>query len=77
MAYTLTIKELIKRPILRNDQVYEFLNKMSDEEIKQFDSEVYESIKKEGINTFPEVNAKFMAKVIDNQILYTIFQMEL
>ena len=35
MEYTIEIEELIKRPIIRSDKPEEFLNKMTDNEIRQ------------------------------------------
>ena len=34
MKYALTIMELLKRPIIRNDKSFEWENKMTDEELK-------------------------------------------
>jgi hypothetical protein len=75
MKYTINIDELIKRPIIRDDQRHESLNKMSDEEIKQFEYEVEQSLIEEGVvQKFPDWNAAFLAKMIDREILYTIFK---
>jgi 16S rRNA C967 or C1407 C5-methylase (RsmB/RsmF family) len=74
MKYTLTIQELIQRPIIRNDNAYEFLNKMTNEEIEQWDKEVEQMLKDENVpDMFPDWNAAYLAKVIDRQILYDLF----
>ena len=36
MKYSLSIEELIRRPIIRNDAWLEYLNKMNDDEIVQW-----------------------------------------
>jgi 16S rRNA C967 or C1407 C5-methylase (RsmB/RsmF family) len=74
MEYTLTIQELIQRPIIRNDNAYEFLNKMTNEEIKQWDKEAEQMLKDEKIpEMFPDWNAAYLTKIIDRQILYDLF----
>ena len=74
MKYKLTILELIQRPIIRNDNAYEFLNKMTDKEIDQWDKEVMQMLKKEKVlEVFPDWNAAYLAKMIDRQILYDLF----
>ena len=71
MEYTVKIGELIARPLIRNDQTYDFLNKMTDEEIDQWDKEVAEMLKEEKVpEIFPDWNAAYLAKLIDRQILY-------
>jgi len=75
MKYTISIIELIKRPIIRKDKPEEFLNKMTDDEFKQFDEEITINLKKEKtIENFPEWNAAYLAKLIDRSILYDIFK---
>jgi 16S rRNA C967 or C1407 C5-methylase (RsmB/RsmF family) len=74
MEYTLTIQELIQRPVIRNDNAYEFLNKMTNEEIEQWDKEVMEILKDEKTpEKFPDWNAAYLSKMIDRQILYDLF----
>ena len=75
MKYTLKIEELIKRPIIRNDRPEEFLNKMTDEEIEQWEKEVEQNLMQEGVDKkFPDWNAAFLAKTIDRGILYSLFK---
>jgi hypothetical protein len=74
MEYSIKIGELIARPVIRNDQVYDFLNKMTDEEIDQWDEEVTEILIEEKVpEMFPDWNTAYMAKCIDYQILYELF----
>jgi 16S rRNA C967 or C1407 C5-methylase (RsmB/RsmF family) len=74
MKYAIKIGELIIRPVIRDDQVYEFLNKMTDEEIDQWDKEVSEMLKEENVpEMFPDWNVAYMAKLVDRQILYDLF----
>ena len=75
MKYSLKFDELLKRPIIRNDQMFEFLNKMTDEEIKQWDKEVELTLKEEKVpNVYPDWNAAYYAKLVDRDILYRLFQ---
>jgi hypothetical protein len=77
MEYTLTLKELISRPVIRNDQVCEFLNRMTDEEIEQWDKEVYAVLKEENVpEVFPDWNGAYLAKLIDREILFGLFQLK-
>ena len=76
--YSISIQELIERPEIRND--YEgnmkWLNKMTDEEIDQFNEEAYAMCIEEGTpDKFPDLNAAHMAKTIDRGILYDLFLM--
>jgi hypothetical protein len=73
-AYSITIPELIKRPIIREDFDEEWMNKMTDLEISQWDKETYAIIESEGITDFPAVNAAHLSKHIDISILYKIFK---
>jgi len=76
MEYTITIQELMSRPIIRNDYDEEWMNKMTEEELNQFDKESYEICLKEGIeNKYPDINAACLAKHIDRSILYKLFKM--
>lgn len=69
------IHELISRPIIRNDQSEEFLNKMSDNEIMQWEMEISQSLIADGVKQqFPEWNAAFLSKLIDWSIMYDIIK---
>jgi hypothetical protein len=77
MEYSITIQELIKRPIIRNDKAEEFLNKMTDEEIHQWEKEVEQILFGEGVvQKFPDWNVEFLAKTIDRGILYELFKLQ-
>jgi hypothetical protein len=77
MEYSITIQELIKRPIIRNDKAEEFLNKMTDEEIHQWEKEVEKILLGEGVvQRFPDWNVEFLAKTIDRGILYELFKLQ-
>ena len=74
MGYSISLRELIKRPIIRNDQPHEYLNKMSDEEINQYYNEIYLVLDKDKVSlSYPDRNAAFLAKIIDHDILYRLF----
>jgi hypothetical protein len=74
ITYSITVPELIKRPIIREDFDEEWMNKMTDLEISQWDKETYAIIESEGITDFPAVNAAHLSKHIDRSILYKIFK---
>jgi hypothetical protein len=71
-TYSISIRELLDRPTIRNDKPWEWMNKMTDEEIKQFDEETEQIIKERGdiADAF-----SFMTTYTDRGILYTIFQL--
>lgn len=74
MEHTIKIEELIKRPIIRNDKSEEFLNKMTDDEIRQWENEVKQNLLEQGVvQKFPDWNVAFLAKSIDTSILYKCF----
>jgi hypothetical protein len=76
MEYTLTIQELLQRPIIRNDNSFEFLCKMTDEEISKWESEVMQILKEKNVpEIYPDYNAAYIAKIIDRQILYDLFKL--
>lgn len=76
--YTIGIGELIKRPIIRSDQRVEFLNKMTDEEIKKWEYEVEQNLLEEGvIQKFPDWNAAVLAKTVDRNIMYKIYKIKM
>jgi len=77
MVYTITIEELIKRPIIRDDKPEEFLNKMTDDEINQWGKEVEENLLASGVpKQYPDWNAAYISKMIDMGILYKLFKIQ-
>lgn len=75
MNYSISMVELLGRPIIRNDQPDEWMNKMTDDEIHQWEEEVYQILRKEKVpQQFPDINAGFLAKVIDRDILYRLYK---
>lgn len=75
MEYTIGIEDLVKRPIIRNDRPEEFLNKMTDDEIRQLEIEVEQNLLEEGVaQKFPDWNASFSSKIIDRCILYNLLK---
>lgn len=72
------LRELPKKPILRNDQGLEFLNKMTDEEIIEYDKSVEVLLDKRGVpHKFPDRNSERLSQNIDDEILYTILKQAL
>jgi hypothetical protein len=73
--YSITIKDLIHRPIIRYDYNEEWMNKMTDEELAQFDKESYQLCLKEGVlEKYPDINAACLSKHIDRTILYNLIK---
>lgn len=76
-VYSITIQDLLERPIIRNDFEEEWMNKMTDEELSQFDKESYQLCLEEGTpEKYPDVNAACLSKHIDRSILYKIIKEE-
>lgn len=73
-TYSITVTELINRPIIREDFGEEWMNKMTDIEISQWDKETYAIIESEGIAGYPAVNAAHLSKHIDRSLLYKLFK---
>ncbi len=73
MSYTISIEELIKRPLIRNDHSEEWLNKMSDTEIKVFEKEAELILLSKGVKKqFPKWNSEFLSLIIDRSIIYRL-----
>lgn len=78
MDYSISIKELVLRDQIRNDQSTELLNKMTDVEIKQYEDEISVILKKDNTSEkYPDWNAAVLAKMIDRDILYSMFKEKL
>lgn len=76
-GYSITIPELLERPIIRNDFEEEWMNKMTDDELSQFDKESYEICLNEGVEEkYPDISAACLSKHIDRSILYKVIQMD-
>ena len=77
MNHTISIKELIDRPIIRSDRPDEWMNKCTNEEIYQWEDEVYQILREEGVpEVFPDFNSAFLAKCIDRDIIYGLLKGE-
>lgn len=73
--YSITIEELIQRPVIRNNFNEEWMNKMTDEELDQFDKEAYASCIERGTpERFPDLNAAYLSCHIDRCILYKLLK---
>lgn len=77
MEYSITVLELIKRPIIRTDHHEEFLNKMTDEEIENWYKEIEHNLLIDEIivSKFPDLNDMFSSKFIDRSILYKLIKL--
>lgn len=75
-VYTLSILELVNKLQIRNDQPYEFLNKMTNMEITQRKLEICNILKEEGIEAGSEgYEYEVESKMIDSDILYKLFML--
>lgn len=73
---SIDINELINRKIIRDDKIYEWMNKMSDDELIQRDEEIYEILRERGVEfKFPDLNSKYLSFNIDTDILYNMFKL--
>ena len=70
--YTISVRELIDRPIIRKDFNEEWMNKMTDDEINRWNEETYAMLEEKGITGYPDVNGAYLSKHIDRGILYEL-----
>jgi hypothetical protein len=68
MKYTLTIDELIKRPILTDKYPHEFLNKMSDEEVRIWEMEIKQILIENNVEE--KLKIKLVSIMVMNVIPY-------
>lgn len=73
--YIISVRELVDRPIIREDFNEEWMNKMTDDEINQWDEETYAILREEGITEDHDLNSAHLSKYIDRGILYELFKM--
>ena len=75
MNYTVSIRDLVKRPLCRVDLAEEWMNKMTDEEIRQWEKELTEEMIDDGHKrNFPDWNASFLASTVDRSIVYKLLK---
>lgn len=71
------LKDLVKREIIRDDYSEEFLNKMTDKEISDWEHDIKVKLISEGVEEkFPVWNGAYLSKVIDAGILYQLFKLD-
>ncbi|MFW6246726.1 MAG: nucleoside 2-deoxyribosyltransferase [bacterium] len=76
MTHKISIRELIERPIIRDDSWLEYLNKMTDIEISEFEKEIETILENEGVEKkFPDWNQSYLSKIVDRDILYNTFNL--
>lgn len=74
MRYSITLQELIDRPIIRNDQPHEYMNKLTDIELDERKMEIDQILRNEGVSEeFPDWNASYLSVVIDTDIIYRLY----
>ena len=73
--YITSVRELVDRPIIREDFNEEWMNKMTDDEINQWTEETYAMLREEGITEDSDLNSAHLSKYIDRGILYELFKM--
>ena len=70
-----SIRELIKRPLMYKHHALEVFNKMTPEELKDWDEYTSEKLKEKGVvQTYPDWGSAILAQEIDYDILYTIIK---
>lgn len=75
MAYSISIEELAKRPVIRDDRPEEWMNKMTNEELYQWEQETEEQLLASGVEKkYPDWNASMHQKSIDRTILYDMMK---
>lgn len=77
-AYSISIIELLDRPIIRDDRGYEWMNKMTNEELENWEMEAIETIRNstERFEVYSgDWMPELMTKHIDRDILYRIMKM--
>ena len=75
MKYTISIEELVERPLIRNNFNEEWMNKMTNKELDQFEKESLEMCMEEGTpEKYPNINAACLSKHIDRCILYELLK---
>jgi hypothetical protein len=76
-VYSITIQELLERPIIRNNYNEEWMNKMTDDELNEFEKESYQICIENGTpEKFPDINAACLSKHMDRNILYELLKQE-
>jgi hypothetical protein len=74
-VYSITIQELLERPIIRNDYNEEWMNKMTDEELTEFNKETRQLCIENGtLDKFPDINAACLSKLVDRNTLYELLK---
>jgi len=69
------LKSLVNKPIIRDDYSEEFLNKMTDAEIEDWEHDVKTSMIKDKIpEKYPDWGSAYTCRVIDSSILYQLFK---
>jgi hypothetical protein len=72
-TYSITIAELVKRPIIRKDFYEEWMNKMTDEELDIRDDETHQICKESGmLETLADMPVAYLTKQIDTTIMYNL-----
>jgi len=66
MPYKIGVSELLERPIIRDDQVWEWMNKMTDDEMVDFEK----GIKEETDDEYEQISL-----TIQFHILYNAFKL--
>jgi len=70
--FVVSIEQLARRPIIRNDQPHESLNKLTNDELKKTYSNINKYLDNEKIHGFPERNVQILTMIVDYDIIYHI-----
>lgn len=75
MSYSLSTLELVERPVINEKYEFEFLSKMSDDEIDNLENEIANKINKESPRLSSlEYSVAFKRKMVDRDAIYQILK---
>ena len=63
-TYSITVSMLLNRPEIRNDKPYEWMNKMTDEELIQWEKEAKEFLDNEDAIRTEEIDREILYRLI-------------
>ena len=78
MEHKLSLYTIVKREAIRTDQIFDWLNRMTDDEIEEYYDELYAELKRIGVKQeFPQWQSTLMSKDIDRDIVYRVIRNEI
>ena len=71
-----TLKELLTRPVIREDACFKWMTKISQEELDEWESRAWEDIMADPDIEKLDRGSAMMARVIDREILYELLEID-